>query len=271
MAATWATVGFLFFEEKDELIAHIPETLPEYTNRDLSPYYDIDRLGCDERNSPYHFARSLVREIAAAPSQEIASHTFSHYYCLEEGQTAAAFAADLAAAQRAAALLGVELESLVFPRNQFNPEYLAICAAAGFKSVRGNPASWIYPPPDRPADSRVRRLGRLCDSYTPFFGNMAAPAHEIAPGLVNVPSSIFLRPSGQQSWSSENWRYDRIMRGLDAAAGSNSIFHLWWHPHNFGVDTDANLAFLERILTYFAHLAETTGMRSMTMAEVAAR
>jgi 5-carboxymethyl-2-hydroxymuconic-semialdehyde dehydrogenase len=34
--------------------------------------------------------------------QEIATHTFCHYYCLEDGQTAAAFAADLAAAVAAA-------------------------------------------------------------------------------------------------------------------------------------------------------------------------
>ena len=47
------------------------------------------------------------------------------------------------------------------------------------------------------------------------------------------------------------------------------IYHLWWHPHNFGGDPEYSLSFLERVLQHFRHLAQTQGMRSATMLEVA--
>ena len=47
----------------------------------------IARIGPNERQDPYHFGLSLVRRIKDCPHQEIGTHTFSHYYCLEDGQT----------------------------------------------------------------------------------------------------------------------------------------------------------------------------------------
>ena len=36
--ATWATVGFLFFESKKELVKFMPSKLPEYIDKSLDPY-----------------------------------------------------------------------------------------------------------------------------------------------------------------------------------------------------------------------------------------
>ena len=102
IACTWATVGLLFFDHKDDLEIALPKVRPQYRNQKLSPYPDISRLGRTESDDPYHFGLSLIRQIAATPNQEVATHTFSHYYCLEEGQTLEAFEADLQAAIAAA-------------------------------------------------------------------------------------------------------------------------------------------------------------------------
>ncbi|MHA1528665.1 MAG: hypothetical protein ACTSVG_06570 [Alphaproteobacteria bacterium] len=117
LGCTWATVGMLFFEDRAALRAALPELRPGYAARNLSPYDDLDRIGETERDDPYHFALSLIRQIAATPGQEVATHTFSHFYCLEPGQTVAEFGADLAAARTAAKAIGITLESIVFPRN----------------------------------------------------------------------------------------------------------------------------------------------------------
>ncbi|MGE5779581.1 MAG: hypothetical protein ACM30D_09790, partial [Hyphomicrobiales bacterium] len=61
----------------------------------------------------------------------------------------------------------------------------------------------------------------------------------------------------------------RITSAMETAARRRKIFHLWWHPHNFGVDLQHNLAFLRAILDCFHVLQEGYGMRSMTMAAVA--
>src|SRR4051812_23437518 len=85
VGATWGTVGMLFAENRDELQHYMPEVLPTYERKELNPYREC--IGTDERSDPLHFAPSLVRTIDSAPHQEIGSHTFSHYYCLEPGQT----------------------------------------------------------------------------------------------------------------------------------------------------------------------------------------
>ncbi len=56
---------------------------------------------------------------------------------------------------------------------------------------------------------------------------------------------------------------------METAARRRKLFHLWWHPHNFGVDLQENLAFLRAILDCFRTLQELYGMRSMTMAALA--
>ena len=114
--ATFSTVGFLFFENKAELKQAIPSTLPDYENKNLSPYNGhFDLVGNSYEEDLYHFAPQLVKQIKMYPEQEIGTHTFSHYYCLEKAQTTEAFKADLQAAIKVATKNGTELKSLVFP------------------------------------------------------------------------------------------------------------------------------------------------------------
>ena len=80
--ATWAIVGFLFFEGKRELLDALPSRRPAYVDPVLSPYAGLAAIGASERDDPFHFAPSLIRQIAHTPDQEIGTHTLSHYYCL---------------------------------------------------------------------------------------------------------------------------------------------------------------------------------------------
>jgi len=83
--ATWAIVGLLLAESRREMLDRMPARRPRYRRADLSPYDAFGDVGENERDDPYHFASSLVRRIAASSEQEIATHTFGHYYCLEDG------------------------------------------------------------------------------------------------------------------------------------------------------------------------------------------
>ena len=143
VACTWATVGFLFCADKDELIASFPNVKPKYRERRLLPYYDLADLGRDEESDPYRYGLSLLKLIGARPRQEIATHTFSHFYCLENGGDTEAFRADLAAAQAAASRRGIALTSIVFPRNQVSPQHLRVCREAGLTAFRGNEACLV--------------------------------------------------------------------------------------------------------------------------------
>jgi hypothetical protein len=56
---------------------------------------------------------------------------------------------------------------------------------------------------------------------------------------------------------------------MEGAAQRGTIFHLWWHPHNFGVNLARNLEFLTAILDHFRKLQDRYCMQSMTMAQIA--
>jgi hypothetical protein len=201
------------------------------------------------------------------PNQELATHTFSHFYCLEQGGDADAFRADLAAAVAAAARLGINLTSIAFPRNQISLVHLAVCRQLGLRAFRGNERIWFHRARRDAEQSLFVRGARLCDSYLPLGG---AHDHEpnIVEGMVDIPASRFLRPV-RRNGALERLRLWRITSAMEAAARRRTLFHLWWHPHNFGVDLQQNLAFLGHILDHFSVLQDRYGMRSMTMAALA--
>jgi len=263
--ATWATVGFLFCETKDELMSALPVERPAYTNPRLSNYTYLDEVGKDERSDPYYFGASLVDAICKTPGQELGTHTMSHYYCLEDGQTLTAFEAYLAAAKALADLRGVSLKSIVFPRNQFSPAHLEVCGRQGITHYRGNPDGWAYRAAKGSEQTLAKRALRLIDAYSGLLGAQTfAPGRD---GLVDVPASRFLRPCAGKLAAFHPLHLGAIKRGMTEAAKAGRGYHLWWHPHNFGRNLDANMDGLRLIIDHFAVLRDRHGMTSMAMGD----
>lgn len=269
--ATFATVGLLFFRDKASMLAGLPQQRPTYVDGRLSPYNkELDRVGPDEAHDPYHYGASLIELLQRHPAHEIGCHTFSHYYCLERGQTVEQFRADLRACQAVAGRSGLQLKSLVFPRNQYNADYLAACLAEGITSYRGNEHSWAYRARNREEETLVRRGVRLLDTWFDLSGpnTHALPQYDPA-SPIDIPASRFLRPYARRWRALEGLRLRRITRAMAHAARHGEVYHLWWHPHNFGVEVDANIAFLERVLAHYRSLERAHGFRSRTMTELA--
>lgn len=226
VSATWATVGFLLARSRAELQRFSPVLRPSYRDPRLNPY--SEPLGEDEADDPLHFAPGLVDRIMATPGQELATHTWSHYYCLEPGQTREEFEADLQAVAALAAERGFHLRSIVFPRNQHNPAYAGVLREAGITCYRGCQSGRIYAAVDEAGNRRWIRLSRLADAYV----NIARPCTTRwdqvlgADGLCNVPASRFLRPYTPRLAALESLRLRRITSDLRRAAGTGEIFHL---------------------------------------------
>jgi peptidoglycan/xylan/chitin deacetylase (PgdA/CDA1 family) len=264
--ATFSTVGFLFAKNKEELLANKPSVLPEYTDPKLSPYPDFAILGNDERDDPYHFGYSLLQKIAASHNHEIGTHTFCHYYCLEPGQTIGAFRHDLQAARRIGAAHNINVRSVVFPRNQFNEEYLECCRESGIDSYRGNPLSWLYSGRNKNDESLIRRAFRFIDTYINLTGHHChTREHVTASVITNVAGSRFLRPWSRRFAFLDGLRLNRIKKAMLHAAKKKKLFHLWWHPHNFGANLEQNISFLEKILQYYQQLQKQYAFESITM------
>ncbi|MBS1764033.1 MAG: polysaccharide deacetylase family protein [Bacteroidetes bacterium] len=269
--ATFSTVGFLFFETKKDLLSNLPSLKPEYNDSNLSPYNGyFDQVGEDYKSDKYNFATELLLEIEKYPEQEIGTHTFSHYYCLEPGQTPEAFRADIEKAISAAEKKNIKLTSLVFPRNQFNEQYLKVCSDLGIICYRGNEHSWLYDAKNAASESHFRRALRLLDAYINISGhNCYADEYIGSKTPFDIPSSRFLRPYSKKLSLFDSLRLKRITSGMTYAAKHNLTYHLWWHPHNFGANQKENFIFLEKILQHYSKLNREHNLQSINMSELA--
>jgi peptidoglycan/xylan/chitin deacetylase (PgdA/CDA1 family) len=271
--ATFATVGFVFLKDKEELQQYLPNRKPVYKNANLSPYVsylDVE-VGKNYQDDQYHFGWPLLEQIKKTPGQEIATHTFSHYYCLEQGQTIQDFESDLGAAIRVANDRNILVKSIVFPRNQVNSTYLDVCKQFGITSYRDNERSWIYKARNAKNESLVRRFFRLADNYINLTGHHCyTDAYMASSFPYNIASSRYLRPTTKLLNWLEWLRYKRITTSMTFAAKNNLTFHLWWHPHNFGINQDSNFHFLEKILKHYRYLNKKYLFNSVNMGELAA-
>ena len=114
------------------------------------------------------------------------------------------------------------------------------------------------------------RVSRLIDTYINIFGQKVIYKFQMTQsGMVNVPASFFFRPYGKFGQILESLKIRRYKRAMLSAAKSNGVIHFWWHPHNFGINQEKNLAQLEMILKYYKFLNREFGMVSLNMKEVA--
>lgn len=262
--ATWATVGFLLCKNIEEIVNNRPVLLPTYRNRLLSPYDYIDNN--HHLEAKYHFAPHLVERILGFSGQEIATHTYSHYYTLEEGQTLAQFEEDIRLALHLAQNKRISVNSLVFPRNQCNPQYFFVLNKLGIQCYRGNEKGWMF---STTTLKPFRRLFRLLDSYVNLSGYNTYTLEEcLQTSPFNFPSSRYLRPYSRCLRAFDWLRLKRIKIAMNDAAIHKKVFHLWWHPHNFGRDIEENIIFLSSILDHFLLLKNKYGMLSLNMQEM---
>ncbi len=263
--ATWATVGFMFAENYEELKQYLPaETLrPTYQNKALSPYGYFETIGKNEEEAPCFYGASLIRKIAETKGQEIGTHTFSHYYCREEGQNALQFQADLQAALAIASAHGYTLTSAILPRNQTTSECASALKEAGITVYRSEEDDWIH----RKVKCRpLMRILRLLDVYLPLTGQGGYHPQD-EDGILNVIGSRMYKPYFKKLAFLEGLKLRRIKKQMLHAAKKGLTFHLWWHPHNIGVQTELHFRQLEEIFSYYDYLKEKYQMQSMNMGE----
>lgn len=268
IAVSWATVGMLLHENWEDWLAFQPAIKPNYVNKSLHPYrFAMEHKG--KVPESLFFAPDLVRMIQTTPFQEVGTHTYSHYYCLEEGGSLAAFDADLERAVAVAARMNISYQSLVFPRNQYTAAHIALCAKWGISSVRTNPAVWFWDN-EYQKNLLLKKVFRTADAYVPL-ASMAYDRAQIQKdsGVVLQAASRFYRPFGSSS-SQRLLHRKRVFDEMTAAAQQHKVYHLWWHPHNFGNEPEICLQELKMLINHFIKLKDEYGMQTSTMAELTA-
>ena len=261
---TWATVGFLFFNEKKEMMSYLPAERPGYQKKEYDPYSYIEQ---NELEKIYHFAPALIEQIKKTPGQEIGTHTFSHFYTLEKNTTIGQFKNDLRSAIAIAKEKEIEIKSIVFPRNQYSDEHINACLEEGIKIYRGNELSGAYKPLSRENENIFRKGVRFVDTYINITGHHCHPS-PAANEIINVPASRFLRPYNPKFRMFDGLKLRRIKQGIKFAAKHGLVYQLWWHPHNFGKYMDENFKFLEQVLKFYQQLNQEEKIESQNMLEI---
>ncbi len=273
--ATWATVGLLMTRNKAELLSLLPpeELRPIYPDPRMSTYHYLKEatLGESELDDIYHYGQSLVELILNTPHQELGNHTFSHYYAVDGGENESIILeADLRAHARISETYGVTTSSIVFPRNQVSEDALRVCSKYGMTTYRGNEDHFLYRARGYKDQNLFIRGLRLLDHYINISGHHTyriENGENRKYGIWNIPASRFLRPWTKVLSIFEPLRLRRIKNAMTHAAKRGEVFHLWWHPHNFGIHQGENFKNLTEILEHFKKLQNEYGMQSASMKE----
>ncbi|APG59279.1 polysaccharide deacetylase family protein [Christiangramia salexigens] len=266
---TWAIVGMLFNDNWNQWKENFPSSLPDYSKPQLSSFKEGLKLASIKNSKHSCFAPELIDLIGSYESQEIGTHTYSHYYCLEDGQNLMNFRADLEKAIEIASLKGIQLKSLVFPRNQMNQDYLKICYELGITNVRSNPAEWYWKNPE--SNQLKVKLARTGDAYI-NMGKKSYPITDlkrINDLPITQPASRFLRPVEGNDFM-RKLKLRRIKNEMSVAAKKKEIYHLWWHPHNFGYKPKESLHDLACLIKHYTYLNNKYNFKSLNMKELGA-
>ena len=267
--ATFGIVGLLFNKNKSEMLKNLPESIPDYKNLKLSPYTPniLDKINKDNEN--LYFCPNLIEMLKRSPNIEIGTHTYCHYYCWEDRQTKEQFETDIKKACEVAQKNGIELKSIIFPRNEVNQEYLEICAKYGITSYRGNALNFFGQKKSR-IGRIIQRIARLLDAYIPIGGpnSFSIGSIDLNESPLNIRASRFFRPYSKRWSFLELLRIRRIKSEIKYAAKHGEIYHLWWHPHNMGINTENNFKNLENILKCYREYKEKYNMHSCNMNEI---
>jgi hypothetical protein len=169
---------------------------------------------------------------------------------------------------------------MIDPSFEIDRKYLDICYNNGIKSFRGREKSFIYNDHNSLWYNKFylskklmiysKRLLRLVDTYFNITGyNTYGLKHLKANrNVLNLPSSRILRSYSQKLSFIEGLKLRRITKAMNYAAKNNELYHLWWHPHNFGSNTDENFSNLEEIFKVYHKLNKEYNFQSMTMTEL---
>jgi peptidoglycan/xylan/chitin deacetylase (PgdA/CDA1 family) len=261
MPATWCVLGHLFLGRCAPVdgVKHPEIVAPKGASGEDWFAHDPST---NEEQDPIYYGRTLVEKILACPvPQEIGGHSFSHVLFGDERCSRETAASELAECARLAEQAGVELRSFAFPQNSVG--HLDLLPEFGYTSYRGPEPTWH----DRVASAPVRRLGNLLDVIAARTPPVSEPT-ETMPGLWNLPGSMMYFPMhGGRRHIPLSRRVKRAVKGLDRAARTRRIFHLWFHPTNLADETDRMFAGLRSIFEHAARLRQDGALTFAAMGD----
>lgn len=254
ISATWAIVPLMISSSSDELIDSYPRT------KSLDAIIENKRLLDDMIINPqYYFIPSLPKMINNASFQSIGLHGYTHTKIDDQIMTPKVFDSELKASKEIFNKNNLSHpQSFIFPSNVIDNDYLEILSKNSIKIFRSSSKDLSH-------NLIVRyfsRINRKLDSYVHVSPSESGDIFNIY-NVASTTGTRFLRPVNNNLQLFFSLK--RIKSEMLKFAQNGNCYHLWWHPHNFGKNTNLNFSMLREILSYYAFLKDTYGMKSLSM------
>lgn len=263
--ATWATVAFILLDnDKISKVLSEIECLPQYDDCHQNDNVDLNVIL--NTNPKLYYANDMVKLINSYKNQDVGSHTASHLYYLDAVNSIESFDADLKISNDIFLSHDIKVNSFVFPRNQYNDSSISKLSSIDIRSFRSNPSHWAYKSIGTKNNRLYMKAFRFLDSYVNLSGSNSYKLNSLEEvhNCLSIPASMILRPIN--SFNLLNILHlNRIKAAMTHSAKTGSVFHLWWHPHNFGNNIEANLEMLTSILEHFHFLKREYSFSSESM------
>ena len=257
--STWAIVGHLFLEPGEAPPAGLLQ--PRYAWGGSPGIVEAP----DPSHPDWYYGRDTVEMIRRARvGHEIATHTYTHAIAGDPAVTPEIWSSQLATCAELHKAQGLPFLSLVYPWNDV--AHTESLATHGLVAFRGRERCWYERLP-RPWMRAGHLLHRALSLPAPTYA--ARDLVPVVDGVVDIPASQLLMPyDGIRRFIPTASRVRQARRAIREAAGSDRLFHLWFHPFNLGSSPEMFVG-LEAILEIVAEHRERAGLRVATMAETA--
>lgn len=234
---TWAIVMHLL----DDCEGHEEMNSPEFSWVDS--WYRETPCSTGVKKEFWYAPEILGKIRSCEVEHEIGLHGYSHLILGDPGCTRDAAEAELRQAVTIAEEHGIAPETFVFPRNQIG--HLDLLEEYGIRNYRGKDDRWY----EQISFHSLRKPFRFADEATMWTPPVVTPNKK--DGLLELPGSQILRPfHGSWRWTPPKSQLIRAKKGLERAAETGQVFHLWFHPFNIAIDLDRHLQLLENIVAY---------------------
>lgn len=254
--ATWAFVGRLL--ERKAGWGSTAESSARGSRLDRRALYRDPAVNSPENS--YLCGPDLLEAVLASPvAHEVGSHSYDHVVFGDPSCSRAMARDDLRAFVSVSREWGIAPHSFVYPRNSIG--HRDVLAEMGFRTYRGPDVSWFDRWP-RPIRRVLRRIDLLC-ALPPGVSTPAIDRH----GLVRIPGHLFFRipHRGLERHFPPARLVAKAKKGIRRAAEAGAVFHLWFHPFNFGHRTEQHLAALEDVLAFAAAQRDAGALDTLTL------
>ncbi|SNZ15381.1 Polysaccharide deacetylase [Natronoarchaeum philippinense] len=256
--ATWALVMHLL----EDCSGHEEMISPEIDRVD--DWFDASPCSSGIEKELWYAPDVLTELRSREVDHEIGLHGYSHMILGEPGCTREAAEAEIQKAVAVAEEAGISPQTFIFPRNKIG--HIDILAEHGIQSYRGKDDRWY----EYRIPGPLRRPLRFGDEF--FCRTPPVVTPQKKSGLVEVPGSQIFRPVNDKwQYTPARTQVKRAKKGLDRAAKTGKIFHLWFHPFNVATELERHLQLFEEVLKYAAQLRSEGKIQVQTMADLAER